>query len=47
VGSDVDIESRTVDVLIRRLRNSINAQGERDLVRTVRSLGYALDTKPV
>lgn len=35
-----DIELRTVDVHIRRLRIAI---GEPDLVRTVRSAGYALD----
>ena len=35
-----DIELRTVDVHIRRLRQAL---GEPDLVRTVRSAGYALD----
>jgi two-component system phosphate regulon response regulator PhoB len=42
-GSEVDVEPRTVDVHIRRLRKAINAPGERDLIRTVRSAGYALD----
>jgi two-component system phosphate regulon response regulator PhoB len=46
-GPDIHVEPRTVDVHIRRLRKSINAQGERDLVRTVRSAGYALDTEQV
>jgi two-component system phosphate regulon response regulator PhoB len=46
-GSDIHVEPRTVDVHIRRLRKSINAEGELDLVRTVRSAGYALDTEPV
>jgi two-component system phosphate regulon response regulator PhoB len=46
-GPDIHVEPRTVDVHIRRLRKSINAPGERDLVRTVRSAGYALDTEPV
>ena len=46
-GSDTGVELRTVDVHIRRLRQSINAPGERDLVRTIRSAGYALDTDPV
>jgi two-component system phosphate regulon response regulator PhoB len=32
-----------VDVHIRRLRKAINAPGESDLIRTVRSAGYALD----
>ena len=35
-----DIELRTVDVHVRRLRQAL---GEPDLIRTVRSAGYALD----
>jgi two-component system phosphate regulon response regulator PhoB len=46
-GPDIHVEPRTVDVHIRRLRKSINGPGERDLVRTVRSAGYALDTEPL
>ena len=42
-GHDVYVEPRTVDVHIRRLRKAINGPGEEDLVRTVRSAGYALD----
>lgn len=42
-GSDVYVEPRTVDVHIRRLRKAINEEAERDLIRTVRSAGYALD----
>lgn len=42
-GHDSDIESRTVDVHIRRLRKAINANGRADIIRTVRSAGYALD----
>jgi two-component system phosphate regulon response regulator PhoB len=42
-GRDVYIELRTVDVHIRRLRKAINGDGLPDLVRTVRSAGYALD----
>lgn len=42
-GRDSDIELRTVDVHIRRLRKAINAGGQRDIIRTVRSAGYALD----
>jgi two-component system phosphate regulon response regulator PhoB len=42
-GHDSDIESRTVDVHIRRLRKAINAGGRSDIIRTVRSAGYALD----
>jgi two-component system phosphate regulon response regulator PhoB len=46
-GADIHVEPRTVDVHIRRLRKSINGPGEQDLVRTVRTAGYALDTEPV
>jgi two-component system, OmpR family, phosphate regulon response regulator PhoB len=42
-GRDSDIELRTVDVHIRRLRKAINAGARADLIRTVRSAGYALD----
>lgn len=44
-GHDSDIELRTVDVHIRRLRQAINAHGGRDIIRTVRSAGYALDAE--
>jgi two-component system phosphate regulon response regulator PhoB len=42
-GRDVYVELRTVDVHIRRLRRAINNATESDLIRTVRSAGYALD----
>jgi len=42
-GGSVYVEERTVDVHIRRLRKAINGEGEADLIRTVRSAGYALD----
>ena len=42
-GQDSEIELRTVDVHIRRLRKAINADHAVDLIRTVRSAGYALD----
>jgi two-component system phosphate regulon response regulator PhoB len=45
-GHDVYVEQRTVDVHIRRLRKAINGDDEPDLVRTVRSAGYALDLGP-
>jgi two-component system phosphate regulon response regulator PhoB len=41
---DSDIDLRTVDVHIRRLRKALNKRGEGDLIRTVRSAGYALDS---
>jgi len=44
-GHDSDIELRTVDVHIRRLRQAINVGGRRDVIRTVRSAGYALDNE--
>ncbi|HLW27396.1 MAG TPA: phosphate regulon transcriptional regulator PhoB [Kiloniellales bacterium] len=45
-GRDVYVEQRTVDVHIRRLRKALNDGGLPDLIRTVRSAGYALD-RPV
>jgi two-component system, OmpR family, phosphate regulon response regulator PhoB len=42
-GTDSDIELRTVDVHIRRLRQGIGLPGAPDPVRTVRSAGYALE----
>ncbi|HYJ52421.1 MAG TPA: phosphate regulon transcriptional regulator PhoB [Allosphingosinicella sp.] len=42
-GRDRDIEIRTVDVHIRRVRQAINLDGQPELIRTVRSAGYALD----
>jgi two-component system phosphate regulon response regulator PhoB len=43
-GRDVDIENRTVDVHIRRLRKAINLDDTLpDVIRTVRSAGYAID----
>jgi two-component system phosphate regulon response regulator PhoB len=44
-GRDIYVEPRTVDVHIRRLRKAINGPKERDLIRTVRSAGYALDAE--
>lgn len=42
-GRDIHVEPRTVDVHIRRLRKAVNGEGEDDIIRTVRSAGYALD----
>jgi two-component system phosphate regulon response regulator PhoB len=41
--SNINVELRTVDVHIRRLRQAINLPNSKDLIRTVRSAGYALD----
>ena len=40
--NNITVESRTIDVHIRRLRQSINLSGKKELVRTVRSAGYSL-----
>ncbi|MCA8929668.1 MAG: phosphate regulon transcriptional regulator PhoB [Alphaproteobacteria bacterium] len=42
-GYNVHVEARTVDVHIRRLRKALNRGDACDLIRTVRSAGYALD----
>ena len=42
-GTGSDIELRTVDVHIRRLRKAIMESGKRDPIRTVRSAGYAFE----
>lgn len=42
-GMDSDIDERTVDVHIRRLRKAIVRDGESDPIRTVRAVGYAID----
>ena len=42
-GTGSDIELRTVDVHIRRLRKAIEIDGATDPIRTVRSAGYALE----
>jgi two-component system phosphate regulon response regulator PhoB len=43
IWGDVNVELRTVDVHIRRLRKNININNTKDLIRTVRSSGYSLD----
>jgi two-component system, OmpR family, phosphate regulon response regulator PhoB len=40
---DAEIEPRTVDVHVRRLRKALNAGGGRELSRTVRAAGYAFE----
>ena len=40
---DPDIDARTVDVHVRRLRQALNGSERPDLIRTVRSAGYSLD----
>jgi two-component system phosphate regulon response regulator PhoB len=42
-GSDVYVETRTVDVHIGRLRRALGAVAGEDPIRTVRSAGYSLN----
>ena len=42
-GVRIHVEKRTVDVHIRRLRLALAEYGSRDLIRTVRTVGYALN----
>ena len=44
-GDNIYVESRTVDVHIRRLRKSLNEFGP-DYIRTVRATGYSIDAAP-
>lgn len=47
IGKDSEgIDERTVDVWVGRLRRALTAQGAPDPLRTVRSLGYVLDSLP-
>jgi len=47
-GHDIYVELRTVDVHIRRLRKGLDYDGKRpDIIRTVRSAGYALEEVPL
>ena len=43
IWGNINVEPRTVDVHIRRLRKNINISNTKDLIRTVRSSGYSLD----
>lgn len=46
-GHDIYVELRTVDVHVRRLRKGLDFDGKQsDLIRTVRSAGYALEEVP-
>jgi two-component system phosphate regulon response regulator PhoB len=44
-GANTYVEVRTVDVHVGRLRKALRQTGAPDLIRTVRSAGYALDTE--
>ena len=43
-GANTYVELRTVDVHVGRLRKALNRPDTPDLIRTVRSAGYSLDT---
>jgi two-component system phosphate regulon response regulator PhoB len=45
-GRDNEVDERTVDVHIGRLRKALIRGRERDPIRTVRGAGYALDVAP-
>ena len=40
--NNINVETRTIDVHIRRLRQSVNLKNKKELIRTVRSSGYSL-----
>lgn len=42
-GRDIEVDFRTVDVHVGRLRKTLTAKGGSDPIRTVRGTGYALD----
>ena len=42
-GMDSDIDERTVDVHVRRLRQAIDRPDEESLIRTVRAAGYSME----
>ena len=42
-GMDSDIDERTVDVHVGRLRKALSRANERDPIRTVRGAGYSFD----
>jgi two-component system phosphate regulon response regulator PhoB len=44
-GSDVYVETRTVDVHVGRLRKALNEGFDADPIRTVRAAGYAIDVE--
>jgi two-component system phosphate regulon response regulator PhoB len=42
-GDQSEIQEKTINVSIRRLREALNAGGRTDVIRAVRSAGYLLD----
>ena len=44
-GGNADVEERTVDVHIRRLRKALSRSKHDQLIQTVRGVGYRLSTQ--
>jgi len=44
-GQNTDIDERTIDVHVGRLRKALNRRHEADPIRTIRGSGYALDDR--
>ena len=44
-GRDIYVEDRTVDVHIGRLRKALNTHGGDNLIRTIRGVGYSIDSE--
>ena len=42
-GHGIYVERRTVDTHVRRLRKSLNIEGKKNFIRTIRSSGYSID----
>ncbi len=42
-GLSAEIDERTVDVHVGRLRKALSIEGERDPIRTIRGAGYSFD----
>jgi two-component system phosphate regulon response regulator PhoB len=42
-GDESEIQEKTINVSIRRLREALNAGGRSDVITAVRSAGYSLD----
>ena len=45
-GEGNNVEKRTIDVHIKRLRASLNKDGAVNILRTVRGAGYSIDVNP-
>ncbi len=44
-GKDIYVDERTVDVHIGRLRKALGEKSKKNMIRTIRSAGYALDNE--